>query len=517
MVARTSSRQKPAYVPSSSQSTSSRLYNGCVVGLSLFLLLCYFWPKAPVVEQVQSNIEVALTQDQVDGGWFSDLLEEALSESLSETSIGEIVAIAAAAHTQTQNHLRRDTTLPVDEAAMKTWLRRKVSCREIGNPTDDYRLIELTGRGLQGDLAARLINQLATDLVEKLNQKLTAEQLVTQWSIHQTQIEDDLRYRRQWVEDLRVALRTQSQTLQQQFAAIQSTAHAPIPTRMVSTELQSQPTASLQTLELLLADIEMQQEQLLELANQHSWSGNHPEFQGRLRQIEQLQVEADRLADASPIPHLSSRAPRMRVEENEFYRAKAESTATRGQTEILDLMNRSLNANHDVVELEHEAEKWLAHDEQRASEMRQWIDRLPLQSHHQPLRIVEFARQPELPHQTLPAAHWLLMSFVAIGGALGWTLALNRRPSQFRSPTDVANQLGLDLFGVIPVTPSGRQDFLTRLKRYDDKIRVICETTILLLAGFIVIGLFREPRLLSLLQQSPFEGIAQALETFRHP
>lgn len=522
MVVRTSSRQKPAHVPSSSQPTSSRLYYGCVVGLCMFLALCFFWPKQPSVEKVHSTIEVVLTQDQIDGGWFSDLLQEAWAESLAQESLANLVSLAAAAHSRTQSQLQKDPEFPVNEETMKNWLRTQVNCQEIGDATDEYRLIELTGRGMQGDLAAHLINQLATQLAEKLNHKLTAEQLMAQWAVHQSKIEDDLRYRRQWVDDLSLAIRQQSHALQQ-LASFQSTTQSSAPTRLASTELQtpaelqSPASESQQELELLLAEIEMQQGQLLELAKRHRWSGAHPEFQGRLSQIEQLQVKAEQLAEATAVPHLSKHQHQARIEENGYFRQKAESEAVQNQLEIQGLVQDSMTHHQEVINLEHEAAQWLDEDENRVSEVRNWINQLSIEPHHQPLRIVEFARQPELPKQTIPATHWLMMGLISAGVSVGLTLAINRRPSQFRSSRDVAKQLGIELLGVIPVKPSGRRDWLTWLKRHEENIRVACEITILLMVGFTIVGLFREPRLMTLLLQNPFEGIAQSMETFRHP
>ena len=173
--------------------------------------------------------------------------------------------------------------------------------------------------------------------------------------------------------------------------------------------------------------------------------------------------------------------------------------------------------NELVLNLENEATQWLDRDNNRVSEMRNWIDQLSLSPQYQPLRIIEFARQPERPRQTIPATHWLMMGLVSAGVAVGLTLTLNQRSPKFRSSKDAAEQLGIELIGVIPVKPAEKRDWLARLKRFDNQIRLVCEITILLMVGFILVGLFRDPRLLTLLQQSPFEGIAQTLQTLRHP
>ena len=99
MVARTSSWRQPANVPPK----SSRLYFGCVIGLSAFSLLAYLWPQTPHIERVQCVIEVTLSPEEIEEGLFKDLLEESFQACLKKDVLDDrarTVRVLA----QTQGH-----------------------------------------------------------------------------------------------------------------------------------------------------------------------------------------------------------------------------------------------------------------------------------------------------------------------------------------------------------------------------------------------------------------------------
>ena len=440
MVARTSSWRQPANVPPK----SSRLYFGCVIGLSAFSLLAYLWPQTPHIERVQCVIEVTLSPEEIEEGLFKDLLEESFQACLKKDVLDDIVSLSSASFTQLESSLGIKQTLPTEQEQLGFWLKHKVTINEVGGSTVDYRLVELTGTELRGDLAAILLNQLATRLTEKLNR------LAGDWLLHQQNIEDTLRYRRQWMGELRGASGLQAQVLQQ-IATQQIPKPTSSPTQLASAKTVTPTTKPPRDRELLLAEIEMRQEQLLASSNQHTGPGSPSEFETRLRQIEQLQQLVGESGLALPPETSDVKATRVRVEENQFYLEKTNpdqvDRSSEQQAEFIGLIDQAQDANSQIFDLQAEAESRLKADEKRTTEIREWIDSLSLGSAPSSLQIIKFARQQPRSPSSIPSSH--------------------------------------------------------------------AELTVLIMTILVVLSLFQDPRLLPLLLENPFEGVAQAFRSLR--
>ncbi|MEC8160926.1 MAG: hypothetical protein VX111_07330 [Planctomycetota bacterium] len=514
MVARTSSWRQPANVPPK----SSRLYFGCVIGLSTFFLLAYLWPQTPHIERVQCVIEVTLSPGEIEEGLFKDLLEESFQACLEKDVLDDIVSLSSASFTQLESSLGIKRALPTEQEQLGFWLKHKVTINEVGGSTVDYRLVELTGTELRGDLAAILLNQLATRLTEKLNRKIIFERLAGDWLPHQQNIEDTLRYRRQWMGELRGASGLQAQVLQQ-IATQQIPKPTSPPTQLASAKTVTPTAKPPRDRELLLAEIKMRQEQLLALSNQHTGPGRPPEFETRLRQIEQLQQLVGESGLALPPETSDVKATRVRVEENQFYLDKTNPSqvnrSSNQQAEFIGLVDQAQDANNQIFDLQAEAESRLKADEKRTTEIREWIDSLSLGSAPSSLQIIKFARQqPRLP-SSIPSSHWIFICSVSIilGGGLSTALAF--RPMPFQSSADVESTLGVEVLGVIPAEPTEREPLVAKIKRHESKLKIAAELTVLIMTSLVVLSLFQDPRLLPLLLENPFEGVAQALRSLR--
>ena len=514
MVARTSSWRQPANVPP----TSSRLYFGCVIGLSAFLLLAYLWPQTPHLEQVTCVIEVTLTPEEIDEGLFKDLLEESFQACLEQDVLDDIASLSAASFTQLESSLGAKLTLPIEQEQLGFWLKHKIACNAVGGSTDDYRIVELTGTELRGDLAAILLNQFATRLTEKLNHKIIAERLASQWLHHQQNMEDTLRYRRQWMGDLRGASGLQAEVLQQ-IAMQQIAKPGSAPTQLASAKTVIPTSKPPRDRELLLAEIEMRQEQLLALSNHHVGPGSPPEFETRLREIEQLQKLAGESGLAVPPPTSDATELRVRVEENQFYFDKTNpdqgDKSTEHQAEFIGLVEQAQEANHRIADLQTEAASQLKADEKRATEIREWIDGLSLGSAPSSLQIIKFARRQPRSPSAIPSSHWIFICTVSIIVGGGLSVALAFRPMPFQSSAEVESTLGVEVLGVIPAEPTEREPLLAKLKRHESKLRIAAELTVLIMTSLVLLSLFQDSRLLPLLLENPFEGVAQALRSLR--
>ena len=514
MVARTSSWRQPANVPPK----SSRLYFGCVIGLSAFSLLAYLWPQTPHIERVQCVIEVTLSPEEIEEGLFKDLLEESFQACLKKDVLDDIVSLSSASFTQLESSLGIKQTIPTEQEQLGFWLKHKVTINEVGGSTVDYRLVELTGTELRGDLAAILLNQLATRLTEKLNRKIIFERLAGDWLLHQQNIEDTLRYRRQWMGELRGASGLQAQVLQQ-IATQQIPKPTSSPTQLASAKTVTPTTKPPRDRELLLAEIEMRQEQLLASSNQHTGPGSPSEFETRLRQIEQLQQLVGESGLALPPETSDVKATRVRVEENQFYLEKTNpdqvDRSSEQQAEFIGLIDQAQDANSQIFDLQAEAESRLKADEKRTTEIREWINSLSLGSAPSSLQIIKFARQQPRSPSSIPSSHWIFICSVSIivGGGLSTALAF--RPMPFQSSADVESTLGVEVLGVIPAEPTERESFVAKLKRHESKLRIAAELTVLIMTILVVLSLFQDPRLLPLLLENPFEGVAQAFRSLR--
>ena len=359
---------------------------------------------------------------------------------------------------------------------------------------------------------------MATRLTEKLNRKIIFERLAADWLLHQQNIEDTLRYRRQWMGELRGASGLQAQVLQQ-IATQQIPKPTSSPTQLASAKTVTPTTKPPRDRELLLAEIEMRQEQLLASSNQHTGPGSPSEFETRLRQIEQLQQLVGESGLALPPETSDVKATRVRVEENQFYLEKTNpdqvDRSSEQQAEFIGLIDQAQDANSQIFDLQAEAESRLKADEKRTIEIREWIDSLSLGSAPSSLQIIKFARQQPRSPSSIPSSHWIFICSVSIivGGGLSTALAF--RPMPFQSSADVESTLGVEVLGVIPAEPTERESFVAKLKRHESKLRIAAELTVLIMTILVVLSLFQDPRLLPLLLENPFEGVAQAFRSLR--
>ena len=85
----------------------------------------------------------------------------------------------------------------------------------------------------------------------------------------------------------------------------------------------------------------------------------------------------------------------------------------------------------------------------------------------------------------------------------------------FQSSAEVESTLGVEVLGVIPAEPTEREPLLAKLKRHESKLRIAAELTVLIMTSLVLLSLFQDSRLLPLLLENPFEGVAQALRSLR--
>ncbi|MGC6460552.1 MAG: hypothetical protein ACON32_02055, partial [Pirellulaceae bacterium] len=213
------------------------------------------------------------------------------------------------------------------------------------------------------------------------------------------------------------------------------------------------------------------------------------------------------------------KATRVRVEENQFYLEKTNpdqvDRSSEQQAEFIGLIDQAQDANSQIFDLQAEAESRLKADEKRTIEIREWIDSLSLGSAPSSLQIIKFARQQPRSPSSIPSSHWIFICSVSIivGGGLSTALAF--RPMPFQSSADVESTLGVEVLGVIPAEPTERESFVAKLKRHESKLRIAAELTVLIMTILVVLSLFQDPRLLPLLLENPFEGVAQAFRSLR--
>ena len=85
----------------------------------------------------------------------------------------------------------------------------------------------------------------------------------------------------------------------------------------------------------------------------------------------------------------------------------------------------------------------------------------------------------------------------------------------FQSSADVESTLGVEVLGVIPAEPTEREPLVAKIKKHESKLKIAAELTVLIMTSLVVLSLFQDPRLLPLLLENPFEGVAQAFRSLR--